>query len=195
LRPSLLFVALLLLGFVLCSRNNPLDPQAGNYDPGVNLLADPGFENGGSLWKMPNAGGRKIDSTVSHSGMCSEKIDMTTFNYPRAVWQTVSVVTGTVYTFSGWMKTDTVTLDVHMMVYWYSIPSPPESQSPSDTVNGFIKADTLARLTGKNDWTGFSRNYVAPSGALKAQIYLEGVPALGISKGTAWFDDLTFAAH
>src|SRR5512136_3133158 len=44
---------------VLCSRNNPLDPQAGNYDIGVNLLADPGFENQDTAhWRGAVSGGR-----------------------------------------------------------------------------------------------------------------------------------------
>ncbi|MGA2506682.1 MAG: hypothetical protein ABSF80_04315 [Chitinispirillaceae bacterium] len=186
--------AVALLGSVFCSRNNPLDPKAGNYNAGTNILLDPGFEDDASSWLMNTAGGRIIDSTVAHSGKCSEKMDMNILGWRRAVWQTVNVDTGLVYSFSGWMKTDSANFGFHMMVYWYSIISPPQNQAPSDTVSGFIEADTLGTLTGKNDWTLFSRNYVAPPGALTAQIYLEGIAAIG-AKGTAWFDDISFNAH
>lgn len=184
-------VAVVLLGSALCSRNNPLDPKAGNYNAGVNLLVDPGFENGAAPWSGHGLTGRKIDSTVAHSGICSERIDLSIAGFPRTVLQNVNVVEGTVYTFSGWMKTDSANFGFHMMVYWYSTATPP--QMLSDTT-GLLEADTLGTLTGKNDWTEISRNYRALAGALTAQIFLDGINAIG-GKGTAWFDDVTFNAH
>jgi hypothetical protein len=197
-------VAVVLLGSALCSRNNPLDPKAGNYDAGVNLLVDPGFENGAGSWQGHTSGGRSIDSTATdaQSGMCCEKIDMNVLGYPRDVLQTVRVVAGTVYTFTGCMKTDSIGylnasvagFDAHIMVYWYNTATPPQNPLPSDTVTGFLRADTLISLSWTNPWTMATKNYRAPDSALSAIIYLEDAALIG-GTGHAWFDDLTFNAH
>ena len=196
--------AIVLLGFVFCSRNNPLDPKAGNYNAGVNILLDPGFEDDATSWQGHAFGGRSIDSTPGdpQSGRFCEKIDMSVLGYPRSVWQTVRVVAGTVYTFTGWMKTDSIGyldasvagFDAHIMVYWYNTATPPQNQLPSDTATGFLGADTLISLTWINPWTMATKNYRAPDSALSAIIYLEDAALVG-GTGSAWFDDISFNAH
>jgi hypothetical protein len=184
--------AVVLLVSAFCSRNNPLDPKAGNYNAGTNLLHDPSFENSDtSVWKMGISGGRAIVDTVSaQNGTFCEQMILH-FPFPRTVWQDVPVSAGKVYSFSGWIKTDSVTTSAHILVLWYNTPTPPNNQMPT----GFIKADTLGSLTGTNAWTGFSKNYYAPDSALTAQVYLECVPDTIIGNGTAWFDNLAFNAH
>jgi hypothetical protein len=185
-----------LLGFSVCSRNNSLDPKAGDYEQGTNLLHDPGFEmSDTSVWKMGISGGRSMVNTGAQSGTMCEQMALF-LPYPRAVWQDVPVSAGKVYSVSGWIKTDNVSTSAHILVLWYNTITPPENQSPPlPSDHRFIKADTLGRLTGNNGWTAFSRNYYAPASALTAQLYLECVPDSVIGNGTACFDNMAFAVH
>jgi hypothetical protein len=196
-RIAIFFIAVLLpLGFIHCSRNNPLDPNAGNYDPGVNLLIDPGFENQDTAhWRGAISGGRSIANMGAQSGIYSEMMVMDTNGFPRSVWQTVKVSEGKVYSVSGWIKTASIVFSVHIAVFWYNTPDPPASQPPSN----YLRADTLGSLSGTTGWTKFSRNYLAPANAQSAQIFLEGVAVKHSShtgnNGTAWFDNLSFNSH
>jgi hypothetical protein len=190
-RIAIFFIALLLpVGFIHCSRNNTLDPNAGNYDAGTNILQNPGFENGGVPWQMPISGGRSIVIIGSQSGTFCEQMDLY-YNFPRAVWQTVPVGAGKLYSVSGWIKTESVITSAQILVLWYNTVTPPQNQMPT----GFIKADTVGSLTGTKAWTKVSRNYYAPDAALTAQLFLEGVQAADSGNGTAWFDNLSFNSH
>ena len=194
--PSAIFFIVLLvpLSFINCSRNNPLDPKAGNYDAGTNILQDPGFETGGAPWQGHLSGGRSIVNSGALSGTFCEQIVLSP--YPRTVWQDLTVSAGKVYSVSGWIKTDTVTTSAHILVFWYNTATPPGNQMPPlPTDHRFIKTDTLGSLTGTNAYTKLSRNYYAPDSALSAQVYLECGPPSDTSTGTAWFDNLTFNSH
>jgi hypothetical protein len=186
-----------LAGFFQCSRNNPLDPKAGDYDPGVNLLVDPGFENQDTThWRGAISGGRSIVNTGAHNGTSCEQMVMDTNGYPRSVWQTVQGITaGKVYSVSGWMKTQSIVFSVHIAVYWYNTPDPPASQGALN----YIHADTLGVFKGTNAWTKFEKNYFAPDSAQSAQFFLEGVAVKHSSStgdlGTVWFDDLSLIAR
>ena len=95
-----------------------------------------------------------------------------------------------VYSFSGWIKTDSVTTSAHILVLWYNTATPPENQMPS----GFIKADTVGSLSGTNAGQN-SQEIIMPLFCPTAQVYLECVPDTVIGNGTAWFDNLSFNSH
>jgi hypothetical protein len=183
-RIAIFFIAVSFV--ILCSRNNPLDPNAGNYAPGTNLLVDPGFETGDAAWLGHASGGRSIVNTGAQSGTFCEQMVLSP--YPRNVFQDVSVSAGKVYGVSGWIKTLNVATSAHILVLWYTSATP----DPFDA--SLIKADTLGSFSGTHEWSRLSRNYYAPASALTAQLYLECVPTIDTT-GRAWFDNLSFNAH
>jgi len=186
--PVALFFIVVLLPFslILCNRNNPLDPDAGNYSTGTNLLVDPGFETGDAAWQGHTSGGRSIVNTGAQSGTFCEQMQLSP--YPRNVWQDIPVSAGKVYSVSGWVKTLTVATSAHILVLWHT------TATPIPFGAGCIKIDTLGSFSGTHEWAKLSLNYYAPASALTAQLYLECVSTLDTT-GRAWFDNLSFNSH
>ena len=160
-----------------------------------NLLLDPSFESGDSVWQMNTSGGRSIVNTVAQSGTHSEQMVLSGVAFPRAVWQTVpdSVIAGTSYDVSGWVQTDAViNSSAQIMVLWFSTVTPPNNQVPGGP--GLIKIDTVGKLAGTHVWTNLKATVTAPAATQRAQVYLECTADSG-SSGTAWFDNLSFRVH
>jgi hypothetical protein len=158
-----------------------------------NLLIDPSFENGGSAWQMNTSGGRSIVNNVAHTGTHSEQMIIPGVAFPRAVWQTVidTVMAGTLYDASGWLETDAIAgSTAQIMILWFNSLTPPNNQVPA----GYIRIDTVGKLSGTHPWTNLSQTFAAPANAVTAQVYLECTAAAG-DTGTAWFDDLSFQVH
>jgi hypothetical protein len=155
-----------------------------------NLLTDPGFENGGAAWQMNTSGGRSIVNNVAHTGTHSEQMVIPGVAFPRAVWQTVTdtVIGGTLYNASGWMKTDAIARSsAQIMILWFNSRTPTNNQVPAN----FIRIDTVGVLAGTHPWTNVSATVTAPVNAVTTQVYLECTAAAN-DTGTAWFDDLSF---
>jgi hypothetical protein len=160
-----------------------------------NLLLDPSFENGDSVWQMNTSGGRSIVNIVAQSGTHSEQMVLPGVAFPRAVWQTVmdTVTAGTLYDVSGWVQTDAVlNSSAQIMILWFNTATPPNNQAPAGP--GLIKIDTVGKLAGTHVWTNLQASFAAPATAITAQVYLECTAAAG-SSGTAWFDNMLFRVH
>ncbi len=158
-----------------------------------NLLINPSFENGDAAWQMSTSGGRSIVNNVAHTGTHSEQMIIPGVAFPRAVWQTATdtVAAGTLYDASGWLKTDAIAgSTAQIMILWFDSLNPTNNQVPA----GYIKIDTVGKLTGTHPWTNLSQTFAAPANAVTAQVYLECTAAAG-DTGTAWFDDLSFQLH
>jgi hypothetical protein len=158
-----------------------------------NVLLDPSFETGGAAWQMNTSGGRSIVNTVAQSGTHSEQMVLPGVAFPRAVWQTITAGSDTVYDVSGWVQTDAVlNSTAQIMVLWFNTNTPPNNQAPAGP--GLIKIDTVGKLAGTHVWTKLQATVTGPATAVTAQVYLECTAAAG-SSGTVWFDNLSFGVH
>jgi hypothetical protein len=166
---------------------------------GQNLLVDPSFENKDTtVWKMAISGGRTFFDSAAEQGLVCEQMTLPGVAFPRAVWQTVRVDTGTSYDVSGWIKTKAIiNSSAHILILWFNSATPPNSEIPG----GYVRIDTVGNLAGTNPWTNLKGTFTSPTGnltggsdILSAQIYLECTAAANNS-GTAWFDNMSFSVH
>lgn len=145
----------------------------------VNLVNNPGFESGNSLWSFPARG--SIDSTSPHTGVNAAKIarnstgTSTILNNPR-----VSVQGGASYSAEVWVESSGVTggSGVRVLLRWFN--------SAGTAVGNRV---LLTGLFGTSDWMKVSGSaLVAPVTAVTARLELQ----LYNAKGTVWFDDVLF---
>jgi RHS repeat-associated protein len=94
----------------------------------------------------------------------------------EAARQTLSLVKGQTYTFSGWIKTSSVSSSsrgVHLAAVYYN------ASGNQETVRSTF-------LTGTNDWQRYSLTFTVPSDASTSTVYLHCL--IYYSTGTVWFD-------
>lgn len=149
------------------------------YQPGVNLVSNPGFEDGKSNWSQ-NPRYWDVVTDVSHSGNNSIRISKTDpSTYPMII-QSLPVQNDARYVISAWIKTDSVTggdAGASIALDYY------------DCNNAYIKRGSYASVvTGTSDWTHVTYTSIkTPSNAAKVTIVL--FMKNGCT-GTAWFDDV-----
>jgi len=141
--------------------------------PISSLLINPGFESGTTGWTGVS-GNASIVTTQLHGGAQSLQIIQPTSG-TKSVRQSVSTITaGQNYSISAWIKTSLTTGSAGFNVFWLDSGGVP------------IWTTQIANVSGTTNWSQYSTNFTAPSGAVSA-LFWYGV-SYG-SGGTAWFDD------
>jgi hypothetical protein len=147
---------------------------------GVNLLANPGFEQGSNgkptgwttiAWKTSTF---IWDNTVNHSGQYSVKIDTSQPNDLR--WaQTVNVLPCSKYKLTAWVKTLNVGHSLE-----------------ANDIGASLRIDGTYTMTqdlkGTNDWTQLSADITTGSETTLTVLLRLGFTS-GTNTGTVWFDD------
>ncbi len=150
------------------------------------------LRQGSATWTI------QYDNTVSHSGSNSIKIAVTAstsgevcvrqINNSGTSWAQnpflIPLYPSTSYTFSAWMKTDTVgntgtnnaTFSCQLLTSSYSF-----SASKTGTIG----------VTGTTNWTQHSTTFTTSATQVYADILLE----LRDNTGTVWFDDVSLTAN
>ncbi len=150
----------------------------------ANLLADPGFENGGVGWLAVNTGGRSVVTTQAHSGLRSQQI-LVSSQWGRQVYQDVPVTPGRQYVASAWVKTSQVGgQGAAVMLQWLAATG----LGPDLPAGSVIRSDLLGRLQGTWEWRNLQIQVTAPTGARAVRFRLYTTPDPDNS-GAAWFDD------
>lgn len=147
----------------------------------VNLLANPGFEQGGTGWQYVAHSGRSVVTSPVHAG--NGALQTTVSNrYRREVDQVVAVAGNTGYTVAGWIRTQGLTGGASLVVEWRT------------SGNALIRTDVVGSLTGTVDWTLRSSTLTSPVNAAEAVVRVQTVQEPD-GTGFGWFDDLVFIAQ
>jgi hypothetical protein len=161
-------------------------PPAPRYARGVNLLADPGFEEGGLIWDIsipPYEGSRiDLDSTVAHGGRNS--IRLSEF-WDGVVEARIGVgqpfparaLRGQRVRMSAWIKGDSLTTVAFTRIYSHGIKS------------RVVRSPSSSPVSGSDDWREVSTYLDVPEDA--EQVWAH-VIALAPARGRVWFDDARF---
>ncbi|MEW5894168.1 MAG: carbohydrate binding domain-containing protein [Candidatus Omnitrophota bacterium] len=144
-------------------------------------ILNSGFENDGDPWKFQVWKGNSkvsIDSKEKKSGKSSIRI----IGGPDKGWDSVGVsvqsrprfmlIPGLEYTFSGWIKTDSVEDTAFLRI---------KLKNNDGAAEDFL----VQGAYGTQDWTRFENKYIPKQ---KSVVEYIGVQLVG--RGTAWFDDL-----
>ncbi len=150
--------------------------------PGVNVLADPGFEDGALAWEwsIPPFEGARIepDTTVAHSGRVSMKcsrLEDGVVSARAGVCQPVraDALRGKRVRISGWFRGDSLTAGAFVLV-------------ASHTIQDKQVSGTTQQLTGTFDWTYTSTEFDVPEDAALIWAWMMlNAPV----HGTLWIDD------
>ncbi|RTE10741.1 Ig-like domain-containing protein [Paenibacillus whitsoniae] len=151
---------------------------------GGNLLRNGSFDmvpTGGSLpegWGLTNyAAGpiATVDSSTAKDGGKSLKINAAAGGRISVAREITSIVAGSYYKFSGWIKTDHVvsTEGARVRIGFYN--------SSNSVVGSMVY---VGGLQGTQDWRHVEKIVQAPAGAVKMRI--ENMPDLGT--GISWYD-------
>lgn len=163
----------------------PAPPQP-KPQRGVNLFADPGFEQGGTAWDIaipPYEGSRvELDSTVAHSGRWS--IRLSDF-WDGLVETRIGVaqpfpgrgLRGQRVRLSGWMKGDSLRGTAMTKIYSHGLKTRVR-QSPATEL-----------LSGTWDWKEAFIEFDVPE---DAEIVWAHLLAFAPARGTVWIDDARF---
>lgn len=156
-----------------------------NTDEGLDLIQNPSFELDANGDNRPDAWTsspkfRRSTATMPHDGTYVGRLRATD-NAGVTISQTVSNLTaGTSYTFSGWVKIpnqNDATFSFKLQVRWHRAN------------NTIISTSTIKNYTAKTSgWNQATKNLVAPTGTVKAQIRL----VASSLNGTIYVDDFRF---
>ena len=147
-------------------------------------------------WAIPSAAisaaaSVRFDTTVSHNGNASIKLDVTDASGTVVVSNilnsavggtlgSINVLPNTSYSFSAWVKTSTVgTNGVYMDVRQFN------------AAGSTITTTSSNKLSGTNDWTQVTGSFTSNAAATNVCIILRNGVAGQAS--TAWFDDIYLA--
>lgn len=166
-----------------------LAEMPGETQSGGSLVFNGGFErplvNGGFGWRWIPAGGTGLDlvGDVTHGGSRSARVtfDGTANVDFRGLLQAVAVQPARQYSFSAYMRTDSISTD-----------SGPRFvlRSCADPVQQFAKTPAM---TGTHPWTKVQASFTAGAGVNCVEIVLRRVPSQMFDNkilGTAWVDDV-----
>ena len=143
----------------------------GSSNP-LNLLQNPGFENGLTGWTS----GAIVTSPV-HSG--SKALQITARSTIAVTsTQTVAVIAGTAYQASGWIDVSNIAGSAKIQVQW------------RNGAGTLLRTDAVGTLTGTAGFTQRSASLTAPVGATQARFVLR-TEIESDGAGQAWFDDLS----
>jgi hypothetical protein len=144
--------------------------------PGVNLLKDPSFEQGGLDWEFSvppyrNTIGR-VDSTVARTGHNSaffKSGEMGFVTVGSGVCQTISNrnLGGMHFKMSGWFKTDSLVSTAYTLMYF-------------STPHGVVSIPTKDRFSLTNNWVQATLEADAPKDTYSMWVWYEyNAPAAG----------------
>ena len=137
----------------------------------INLLVNPGFEDGGNGWRWP----LPVVTTVSRSGSRAQQIQAGPSFIENA--QAVAVAGDSPYAASGWVATRGLDRNrASIWIHW------------EDAAGKLLKKDVLGWVPGSRNWTRLAAPLRSPPDATRAGflVVIEG------GSGTAWFDDCEF---
>ncbi|MCA1604437.1 MAG: carbohydrate binding domain-containing protein, partial [Acidobacteria bacterium] len=142
----------------------------------VNLLTNPGFEEGATGWLNVGNANRTIVTSPTHMG--AKALQMIAYSTrSSSVSQTFIVAPNTAYSVSGWAKVQDIAGSAVLKVSWI------------DSANQRINAKIVGTHRGTLDWTELTSILLSPTNAAKAQVVLTLKPEVD-GTGTAWFDDI-----
>lgn len=157
-------------------------PAAPPVAEGVNLLADPSFENGALAWEwaVPPFEGARIDrdTTVAHSGrasMACSRMNDGVVSARAGVCQPLraDALRGKRVRISGWFRGDSLTAGAYVLVASHSLREKRQS-------------GTTDQLTGTFDWKYTSTEFDVPGDAVLIWAWMMlNAPV----QGTLWIDD------
>jgi hypothetical protein len=144
--------------------------------PGVNLLKDPSFEQGGLDWEFSvppyrNTIGR-VDSTVARTGHNSAYFksgEMGFVTVGSGVCQTICNrnLGGMHFKMSGWFKTDSLVSTAYTLIYF-------------NTPHGVVSIPTKDRFSLTNNWVQATLEADAPKDTYSIWVWYEyNAPAAG----------------
>jgi hypothetical protein len=150
--------------------------------PHVNLLTDPGFEQGGQDWEFSvppyrNMIGR-VDSTVAHTGKRSAFFtggEMGWVSTKAGAFQALPNrnLQGQRLRMTGWIKTDSLKSIAYTKFYF-------------NTLHGVEQVPTRDQLSGTKNWTPVSLEATVPKDTYEVWVwYVYSGPA----PGRVWIDD------
>lgn len=152
--------------------------------PGVNVLADPGFEDGALAWEwsIPPFEGARVerDTTVVHSGRVSMKCSRLgdgVVSSRAGVCQPVraDALRGKRVRIGGWLRGDSLTAGAFALV-------------ASHTIQDKQVSGTTQQFTGTFDWTYTSTEFDVPGDAALIWAWMMlNAPV----QGTLWIDDVS----
>jgi hypothetical protein len=151
--------------------------------PSLNLLVDPGFEEGATAWSM-DAEGVAVATDQMTEGTRALKLEGANQS-PRRAHQDVAVVPGTLYLYR-----------INRMVNGIDATGLSAELIWLDAAGAEIGREPLMQLfgpSGPQTWTYTSGCVVAPEGAATAR-FLLSIPIETDGEGAVWFDDLGFYA-
>jgi len=162
-----------------------LEPGPGPARPvaaGINVLADPGFEQGANAWEwsVPPFEGARIDrdTTVAHSGRTSMALThfedgLVPFKMGMAQNLRADALRGKRVRMSAWLKADSLTNPAYVMVGAHM----PTGNKPSGVA---------ATLTDTFDWTETATEFDVPE---DAETVWAWVTVNAPAHGRVWMDD------
>jgi arylsulfatase A-like enzyme len=159
------------------STTSPTTTPSTTPEPIVNMLKNPGFEEGTTGWGGIS-GATTIDPSVFHGGVKSLKEPAASSD--RIVTQSVIVSGGVQYRVSSWIKTQGISNQARISVQF------------KDSANNLISTFFVGgSLVGDNNWSFRTADLTTPTNAVSAQLRL----VVRNGSGTAWFDDTSFASR
>ena len=193
LKRSVLCQGLVFLCVILSTCNTPevaapLHKSPASLASGSNLIADPGFEAGGTDWQNSSASGRSVAPGQFRNGGFAQRVDASDAG-DRAVYQDVAVSAGHAYAADVWELTQDLNDRGGVAeLLWLDNAGLPDVPPPADV----LSIEVVGTLSGTQGWTKVSGMFNAPNGAVIARVQLRlALEADGV--GTAWFDDVSFA--
>ncbi len=149
-------------------------PLATPMSPYATALMNPGFEMGNAFWSGLGQPGRSVDTSVSHSGSNSARINPG--NQVLAIAETIRVQPASAYTLGVWVRTSSTSEFV--LLQWL-LP------------NGAVASMEILPTASGSTWQYMSGTYWVPKGTVAAQIVLGTNPS-SVANAAAWFDDVSF---
>jgi hypothetical protein len=143
---------------------------------GQNLVANPGFDEGGAGWSLPEV--YSVDEAQAHSGRCSLRYRNKPGGPYLLAGQALTLQPGHCYRMSVWVKTESLEstdTGATISMEWWG----PE---------GYLGGAYCPGIAGTTDWQQlvFETGPV-PDEALGGSVIVYGRPG---THGTAWFDDV-----
>lgn len=154
------------------------------FSPGVNLVANPGFETGPSPWFSIGMSGRTLVASPAHAGARAVQLQANG-SWNRSVSQEIAVTPDSLYAVSVWIASQGLGRG-RVALEWRTGLSSAEWNPAL-----WLRADTLAAvIQGTTTWTELTDTVTVPGNAVAVRLQL----VAGKGSGTLWADDASFAA-
>ena len=164
-------------------------PVARRVRFGPNLLANPGFEQGGIGWDKAVSGMRSVVTVPVHSGARAQQHKIEENLFFHELGQVVPVEPGAQFEAGGWIQPMGIDGDARVELQWLRGPLSGPGLPPASLL---IRTDVAGSVNGTKKWTRVRDRVRAPAEArfVRFRILTDVEPD---GSAMAWFDDLFFS--